>query len=118
MPDRARQPAEVLAGDGGKFFALALVDGGLGGLDRARGAGLDLDEAEHVAIPADQVDLAVTPGRAPVARHHQVTLAAQVKICLFLAAASGFEVRGLRRGTPRQPVYGIQSSDQPTSEAS
>ena len=57
-----------------------------------RGAGFDFDEAEHVFVPADQVDLPGMPRRTKIARHHDVTATPQVEISFFLTAAAGYLV--------------------------
>ena len=52
--------AQVFASHGKEFP----IHGGFGRLHIAGSTGLDLDEAEYVPVPADEVDFAATIGRA------------------------------------------------------
>ena len=79
------------------------INGGFGGLDGARGASLDLDEAKHVLVipvanPANQVEFAVVVGRAEVARDDGVAVATQEKVGSFFAAPAGLKVRAVSSG--------------------
>ena len=44
--------AQIFAGDGKQFAAFLPVHCGFGGLHVMRGAGLDLDEAQNLVVPA------------------------------------------------------------------
>ena len=65
------------------------VDRGFSGLHVERGARLDFDEAEHVALPSNQVDLTAAARGAEVASDHGVAQPAQMKVGGLFAAASG-----------------------------
>ena len=99
--------AQVFAGDGEKFPAFVPIHGGFGGLYVVGGAGLDLDETEHVLVPADQVDFAAPVGRAKIAGNHDVAVSPQVEVGVFLASPAGAEVFSdvvRRQGTAGDPV--------------
>src|SRR5882724_3995602 len=57
-----------------------------------RGARLDLNKAERVAVPSHQVQFATAARAAIVARDHDVSLASQIKISFFFTAASRVQV--------------------------
>jgi len=64
------------------------VDCGCSGLHVERGARLDFDEAENVAFPSNQVDLATAARGAEVAGDHGVAQLAQMKVSGLFALAS------------------------------
>jgi hypothetical protein len=69
-----------------------MIDRSLGGLYIVRGAGLDLDEAEHVFVPTNQVNFSAAAWGAEIARNHYVAETAEVEICVLLAATAGVEM--------------------------
>src|SRR5919197_6771876 len=88
----AREVAQIFTRHAAQLALFREIDGGLGRLDLARGAGLDFDEAEHVAVPAHQVNLARPPARAVIARHDHVPHLAQIEVRLLLSAPPGLEM--------------------------
>ena len=57
---------KVFTGDGEEVAAFVAIHGGFSGLYVAGGAGLDLDEAEDILMPGDQIDFAASIGRAEI----------------------------------------------------
>ena len=51
---------QVFPGTGEKFTPFVAIHGGFRRLYIVSGAGFDLDEAQHVLVPTDQVDPAAT----------------------------------------------------------
>ncbi len=88
---------QVLASHAGDLVPLPPVDCRFGGLYVARCAGFDLDEAEHMLVPANQVELTSMADGAPVARHNDVSHLAQMEVGLIFASPPGLDVPGLRR---------------------
>jgi hypothetical protein len=100
-----RHPAE--------FTLLGMVDRGGGGNELALRTRFYFDEAKSVAIPADEIDLAAALGGTKIARNHDVSQCAEVKINVFFSARARGEVGGpVRRaaeentGTVECPQYG------------
>ena len=89
-----RKQAKIVANHSADRPPLFPIHRRLSGFHIARGAGLDLDEAQYIFVPPDQVDLSVMPRRSKITRHHDVSSAAQIEISIFLAAAAGTLVRG------------------------
>ena len=92
---------QVFADYFAEIAALLAVHGGLGGFNVPSSARLDLDKAEHIFVPADEVNFSVMPRAAEVARNHNVPASAKVKIGVFLPATAGTVVSGnvLRHAT-------------------
>jgi hypothetical protein len=84
----------------------------LSGFNVVRSTSLDLDETEHVLVPADQINLPMMPRRAEVSRHHDVSAPAQIEISIFLAAPAGGLVGGdlniSRRGLADNAIEAMQ----------
>ena len=85
---RKCQVPKVIAGHVREGALLVPVHGSFGGFDIVRGAGLDFDEAQHIFIPTDQVNLSPGMRRTEVSREHHVTAATQVKISVVFAPFS------------------------------
>lgn len=71
------------------------------GLHVVRGASLDLDEAQHIVVPADQVNFAVMARRAVITRDHLVAKTAQIEISVLFTALSDTLARS---GASRRPA--------------
>ena len=97
-----RQRVQVVPDDLAQGTAFLTIDGGFGRLHVASGAGLDLDEAEHVAIPADKIDLTVVARRTVIARDYYVATAAQVEIGVLLTAATDLVAERFLAGCGRR----------------
>src|SRR5262249_11063107 len=80
----------------GEITLLFRVNRGFCRENGARGAGLDFDKAQRLAVPSHKVKLTAAARAAVIARDDHVTLLAQIEVSCFLAAASGIEV--LRSG--------------------
>lgn len=91
---RLAKTAQIIGNHFAKIAAFLAIDGRLGGLYVARGACFDFDEAQHVFVPADQVDLSVVTWRTEVARDHDVSALAKIKVGVFFATAAGAEMCG------------------------
>src|SRR5581483_5398810 len=89
----------------------------LGRLHIRRGAGLDLDEAQGVAVPAHQVNLPATPPRAEVARDDCVSLTPQVKVGSLLAAPPRNKVRRRPAGPGQKPGNGVEDAERELEQA-
>src|SRR5215472_7900760 len=99
-----------------KSALLFLVHGRMSGLEIARGARLDLDEAEDVAVPPNQVQFAPALRAAVVAGHHHVSLPPQIEVSFFFAAPP--DVQMLRPGLParQDPGERVKRAERETSE--
>lgn len=91
-----RQCPQIIAYDDTQVVALFAIHGGFGWFDVMRGARLDLDEAEHVLVPSDEINFAAMPRRAVVARDHHVTFAPEIEVRIFFSAPADGEVGGAR----------------------
>src|SRR5882724_10757303 len=80
---------QILVRHGDEFTLFVAIDCQMGGLDVAGGARLDLDEAEDVSLPANEVDFSATPKRAEISRDHDVSELAQVEVGRFFAPPPG-----------------------------
>jgi hypothetical protein len=83
---------QVFPGTGEKFTPFVAIHGGFRRLYIVSGAGFDLDEAQHVLVPTDQVDPAATIRRTEIAGDHDVSPPPQVEAGIFLAATAGTQV--------------------------
>jgi hypothetical protein len=109
----ARRPEvpEIIAGHQTDLMALVAVDSGLGRLNVMRRPGLDLDEAQRVVLPTDEVNLAIASRGTEVARHHDVPQLAEVEVSVIFARSPGPQVLG-SIGMSREPVSdSIQAMD-------
>ena len=98
---------QIFATNGEEFPAFLPVDCGFGGLYVVSGAGLDLDEAQDVVIPANQIDFAATVRRTEIAGHHRVFTPSKIEVSVFLTTPAGAQVaRTLLgwQGSARNPV--------------
>jgi hypothetical protein len=97
------------------------VNGRLRRLHVARRPRLNFYKAKHIRFPANQIDLSAVLWGPEVARHHGVTELPQMKVSVFLSAATGALVLRVfvsllgRQRTMRQP---IEDTDGRVSEAS
>jgi len=91
--------------------SLVSVHRSLSGLHVTRRPGLDFDEAEHVFVPADEINFAVMPRRPKIARHHHVPVTAQIEVGVFFSAAAGAVMRGIlpRVFLPRNSIEKTKS---------
>jgi hypothetical protein len=55
-------------------------------------ARLNLDEAQHILIPADQINFTMKPCRTVIPRNHHITFAAKVEIGVFFSAPASAEM--------------------------
>ena len=88
--------------------SLGGIDCGFRGRKSHARAGLNLDEAEHIAVPSDQVDLATIAGRAKVRGHDAIALLAQEQIGCGFALAPGAQV--FRRPVGHSVLEKLKSS--------
>lgn len=101
--DTGEDGAAVLAGEGAEVGASHVCEHvALGGVDGEGGWGLiadrarlDLDEAEGVALPGDEVEVAAEVGAAPAVGDDEVALAAEEEEGFEFPALADLEVRGL-----------------------
>ena len=102
---------QVITGYGGQGTLLFPVHGRFGRFDVVGGAGLDLNEAQHIFIPTNQVNLSPGMRRTKVSRHHHVSAATQVEIGVVLATSAGTLV--LRPMVGRKHMLGepVKGSD-------
>lgn len=77
--------SQVLAHHQCDFPSLVIIDGCFGRLDFLRRARFNFYKAQHILIPAYQVDFAPTPRRTEVPSHHDVPKLSQVEVSLFFA---------------------------------
>jgi hypothetical protein len=91
---RGRQMAEVFASHGKEFPAFVAIHSGFGRVHIAGSTGLDLDEAEHVPVPPDEVDFAATIGRVEITGDHHVSALSQIEVGGFFSFAAGAQVIG------------------------
>ena len=83
-----------------------------GGLYVASGTGLDFDEAQHVFVPADQIEFAAAARTAVIAGNDHISLAAEVAVCEILATTAECTIRIPTPGTGAvaQPIGENQKS--------
>ena len=86
--------AQVFASHGKEFPAFVAIHGGFGRLHIAGSTGLDLDEAEYVPVPADEVDFAASIGRAEITGDHHVSELSQIEVGGFFSFAASAQVIG------------------------
>jgi len=55
------------------FVLLTVIHRGLGGFDVMRGASLDLDETQNIALPANEINLTLAPCGTVISGDHHVT---------------------------------------------
>jgi len=99
--------AQVFTRDRQKIAAFLPVDRGFRGLHVMRGSRLDLDKAQRVFVPANQVNFTAAVGRSKIARDHCVSLPSKIKIGIFFASPSGaqmFREIVRRQGSARDPI--------------
>ena len=90
---RGRQGPAVDLRELSEHALLVAVDSGLGGVCRiALCPSLDLDEAEGVVLPRDQIEISARFGTPPAARDDNVALAAQGKEGFALTALAEQEM--------------------------
>jgi hypothetical protein len=90
--------AQVFASHGKEFPTFVAIHGGFGRLHIAGSTGLDLDEAEYVPVPADEVDFAATIGRAEITGNYHVSALLQIEVGGFFSFAAGAQVIGCWSG--------------------
>ena len=54
--------SQVFARHAAEFTLLVEIDCGLGGLEVMRGTSLDLDKAQNLALPANEINFSSAPG--------------------------------------------------------
>ena len=77
-----------------QFSLFVAIHGGFNGLNGARGTGLYFDEAEHLLVPADQIEFSAMMWRTIVPGDDDVAFPSKIEIRLFFAATTGTLVRG------------------------
>jgi hypothetical protein len=70
------------------------IDSGFGGLNVVGSTRLDLNEAQDIAIPRDQVDFPAAARRAEISRDHYIADPPQVKVSVFFSASPGVQMWG------------------------
>jgi hypothetical protein len=91
---RIRQVAQVFPGNGKKFMPFVAIHGGLRRLYVVGSAGFDFNEAQHVLVPTDQIDLPATIGRTEIAGDHDVSPPSKLEVNIFLSATAGAQMIG------------------------
>ena len=114
----AGQLAHVLAGQAAQNVALVGIDGLFGRRYIPRGAGLDLEEAEHRPLPGDEVQIAGQIACRPSPRYHRVALAAQVRANGFLALDAGRANGRARPAPPAARSNPVQAGQRPLKVSS
>jgi hypothetical protein len=102
------QATEVDAGEAAEDALFFGVDGELGREGVAMAAGFDLDEAEDVAVPGDEVEVAAKLRGPPATGDDGVAGAAEVEEGFALA-----EVTGLKMSGGAIAVQGVKTADGP-----
>jgi hypothetical protein len=105
--------AQVVVGHFAEHSLFVGVDGGLSRGDGACGPRFDLDEAEHVVFPCDQIEVSACAGCAPTACGDDEAPMTQIEVCGALTAASCGEVCGLAAATKRGAVEAIEEALKP-----
>ena len=104
---------EVIPGNRKQGALFVAIDGSFGRLHIVRGSSLDFDEAQHIFVPADKIDLAARMGRAEVAGDEDISAAAEVEVSVFFATAAGalvFRNFLRRKCVGAKPVEGTNGS--------
>jgi len=90
-----------------ELTAFIAIHSGLGGLHIVRRPRLHFNEAQHISIPTDEINLPPPPGRTKISRHHHIAKPTQIEISiLFAATPSPLMLRNFFRlqRVARQPV--------------
>jgi hypothetical protein len=80
--------AQVFTGDGKQIATFLPVNRGLCGLHVVGGASFDLDEAQDIVVPSNQVNLAATIGRSKIAGDYNVPVSSKIEIGIFFTTPS------------------------------
>ena len=107
------QSAQVVVCHFAEHTLFVGVDGGLGGDDGSGGSRFDLDEAEGVVFPCDQVEVAACPGCAPASGGDDEASTAEVEVGGPLAAASCDQMRGLAAAAECDTVEALNKALKP-----
>ncbi len=102
---------QVFVGHGDEFVLLVTVDGQVRGLDMPAGARLYFNKTKDIAVPADEVKLTTTPGRAKISSYHDVAELAQIEVRRFFSAPPGLMVLSYffgASGAFNEPVEGLE----------
>jgi hypothetical protein len=91
-----RQQPEVVRRQPAQNNSFVPVDRGFGRSHVLRGSRLDFDEAKHGSLPGNQIDVARPLAAGPAPRHHNVSLAAQVKENRIFSLCPGKQMGGKR----------------------
>jgi hypothetical protein len=111
------KPLQVIARHFRYFPPLVPVYGRLRRFHVARGARLHLDEADHIMIPGNEVNLSVAARRAEVARHDRVAELPQIEVSIFFATRSGAKMGRAFIRSEKKLRERIQSADDRSSDA-
>ena len=98
-PIMARNPAQI--------SALVLIDRRLSRRDGSRRSRLHLDEAQRIALPRNQIEIAANDPRSPSACNNDEPPSPQIKERCPLSSASGDQVIGLRPSPDGDAVASI-----------
>jgi hypothetical protein len=79
---------QVFTGDGKQIATFLPVNRGLCGLHVVGGASFELDEAQDVVVPSNQVNLAATIGRSKIPGNHNVPISSKIEIGIFFTTPS------------------------------
>jgi hypothetical protein len=103
--------SEVVSCNGTQFAALGWVDCCFCWLHIMRSSSFHFNEAQHILIPTNEIDLAAPAVRSIVTGHDDIAKLPQMKISVFLASPSGQlmrrEIHAPRHAT-RNAVQQIQ----------
>jgi len=94
-----RKLPHVMPGEAAEDAAFVLVDGYVGRRHGTRGAGFDLDEAQGVSLPGNEVEVAGRPGGSPATGDHDVAAAQEPEKCGSFTEEAGFEMLRARGAT-------------------
>ncbi len=90
-----------------ELTAFIAIHSGFGRLHIARRPRLHFDEAQHIPIPADEINLPPPPRRTKISRHHHIAKPPQIEISIFFTATpSPLMLRNFFRlqRVARQPI--------------
>ncbi len=108
------QAAQILLSDTLELLTLLRVHGGFGGFDVARSPCFYFNEAKHISVPADQINVTAPSRRPIIARHHHVVEFAQVEVGCLFASSPGLQMNGklVRLGVETEEAHNaIETAD-------
>src|ERR1041384_5970882 len=94
-----------------------LIDRSFSRLYCVRGAGFDFNEAQHIFVPADEVNFSTAPRRSEVAGDDDVAKTAKIEIRVLFTAASSMEMDRPFVGYRQFVVEPIKTADDGVRES-